>query len=179
VIRASALAVIALAAAAHADDHQPRVGAELHAGNGPFGEGAAATFEPEPWLALAAGLGRLDDRTRGGAIARVRLWNAPLSLSLGSGVWASNQSTYPDHPFGESPYSYATWDRVWWLDLDVAVEYRWRGFESRLYVGAGLPLASRGYQCMNLRGEPSCPARPLPPPTYLYAGLSLGYAFSL
>jgi hypothetical protein len=178
-MRIAALTVILLAVPAHADDGQQRVGAELHAGNGPFGVGAAATYEPQRWLALSAGLGRLDERVRGGAIARVRLWNAPLTISLGSGLWASNQTTYPDHPFGESPYSYATWDRVWWLDLDVALEYRWRGFASRIYVGSGSALASRGYQCMNLRGDPSCPASPLPPPTYLYAGLSLGYTFAL
>jgi hypothetical protein len=171
------LLVMGLAAVAHADEL--RLGAEGHVGNGPFGMGVAATVEPTSRIAISGGLGTLDDRLRGGAIARYRMWDAATTVSLGSGVWIGNQSTYPDHPFGESPYSYATWDRVWWLDFDLALEQRWRGLDLRAYVGLGSAMASHGYQCSNLRGVPSCPLQPLAPPSYFYAGLSLGYTFAL
>lgn len=174
-MRVILLWVLVSVRAAHADP--VRVGVEGQiGGNNPYGLGVAAAVEPARYCVFSVGAGSENGKLHAGADGRLRLGNT-FSIGLGVSMGDAHAS---DHPFGESPYSSTTWDRVWWLDLDLGVEHRWSsGLGARLYVGVSSAQAYRGYRCDNLRGEPDCPPGPVPPPAQPFIGLALGYAYSI
>ena len=121
--------------------------------------GVTVSFDPWSRLALGVGLGANTSGFQLAGFVRVR----PLVFlqrrherlhALGLEV---GYSTGPFRDFslgladGQSPNGSYSWDRVHWIQPQITYETRsYRGFNLLVGVGAAIPIAERGYRCLDV-----------------------------
>jgi hypothetical protein len=188
------LGLLALASPAYADE-PPDLWSRAHIvaaghvsiGDGPFGvAGAEVEVSPLPFVAVAVGTGDGIGGSFWGAgathVATVEArWRALLSprmsLMFGVGYERSNW-VYEDHPFGESPYSVATWDRVNSVQADVGLDIHKNHAFIRFYAGVRTLVSVSAPDCEVLREGGDCMAAP-GPHGGTFVGIAAGGALGL
>ncbi len=187
---AHTLLLVVLAAPAYAGPSDallsPHVGAAGDLGlNGPFGNaGVEVEVSPLAGFSIAAGGGAghgLDSDRALGVQARWRwkIGTGAWTMFAGLGYTLSDWQSYPDHPWGESPYTYAQWQRVHYGNFELAFERTYVHYiDLRLFTGFTTPLAMSGYSCDVLRESGDCSTQ-YKPGAGLIAGLALGFALPI
>jgi len=119
--------------------------------------GATASFDPWSRLALGAGIGANTSGVQLAGFARVRplvfkakrrlrLHAVGIELAYSTGPF---QDALPPSGLGEHTPS-AAYDRVHWLQPQITYETRsYHGFNLLAGLGVEIPLASRGYHCLD------------------------------
>jgi hypothetical protein len=161
---------------------------EGHIGAGtPLGLlGAAVDYSPSPWFAAGIGAGAGAAGAQAALMARFRIpVGEGVGVGLGGGVSGGNYEWTEGGLFSmfiDKPAS-KIWKPAYWANADVSIEGRLEGgFSIRGYLGRGALLNGDDGQCK--AGSSSelnhcMTAHQKDGRAIGYAGLAMGYAFSL